>query len=75
MSDKNKYIIKCDNCQKEVDSNIIDIYNIRISNDTSYRNGRIFLCTNCSEKCEVYTTKTFMESLIILINILKNKGD
>lgn len=65
--------IKCDNCQKEVNIVEIDAYNIRISNDTSYRYGSIFLCVECSEKSEIYTTKSFYESLMIITNILKKK--
>lgn len=67
----NDYKIKCDNCQKEVDCAIIDQYNIKISNDTSYRYGKIFLCCKCSEKSEIYTVDPFYESLTIIVDILK----
>lgn len=66
--------IKCENCQKEVNSAEIDMYSIKISNDTSYRYNKMFLCVKCSEESKIYTIEPFYKSLKIIVDILRKKG-
>ena len=62
---------KCLNCKKEFDNVYIDTWNIKITNEDSYRHGHFPLCYKCSDEVEIYTVETIFESMKIILDMKK----
>lgn len=65
-------LLKCPICKKEKPSVYFTWYIVRISNEDSYRREHFYICYDCSDKSEMYTTKLFIDSLKIIMEIMEN---